>query len=173
MASSPRRVYWDACVWIALIQREKISIGVSDRDTLCRTVIAEAKKNKVEILTSTLSLVEVCRSPGIQATPDDQLGAFFENDYVLLMNVDRLVGELARQLMSAGHTGLKPPDAIHLASAVIGIVAEFHTFDGEGKKPGLLQLDGKINRLDGGKLRICAPDVGDAPPPLLSQLKKP
>lgn len=171
MANNPRRVYWDACIWIALIQREKNAVGGSDRDTLCRAVIAEAKKNKFEILISTLSLVEVCKNPKIRTSDEDQIGAYFENDYILLMNVDRLVGEHARLLMMAGHTGLKPPDAIHVASAILGNVSEFHTFDGSGKQKKLLDLDQKIDRLDGGKLRICTPDVDGKPPPLLSEMK--
>ena len=171
MANNPRRVYWDACIWIALIQREKNAVGGSDRDTLCRAVIAEAKKNKIEILTSTLSLVEVCKNPKIRTSDEDQIGAYFENDYILLMNVDRLVGEHARLLMMAGHTGLKPPDAIHVASAILGNVSEFHTFDGSGKQKKFLYLDQKIDRLDGGKLRICTPDVDGKPPPLLSEMK--
>lgn len=172
MASSPRRVYWDACVWIAVIVREKIAAGTSDRDTLCRAVLAEAIKGKIEILTSTLSLVEVCKSSEIRTGSDDQLAAFFENDYILLMNLDRSVGEYARALMMKGHSGLKPPDAVHLASAVLGSASEFHTFDGDGNKPGLLRLDQKIDRLDGGKLRICLPDIGDTPPPLLDKMKE-
>ena len=168
MANSPRRVYWDACTWIALIQREKIAIGGADRDTLCRAVIAEAKKDKIEILTSTLSLVEVCKSPEIRTTKEDQIAAFFENDYILLMNLDRLVGEQARQLMTVGHAGLKPPDAVHIASAILGQASELHTFDDK-----LLKLDGEVIRLDGGKLRICTPDVGGTPPPLLGEMKKP
>jgi len=168
MANNPRRVYWDACTWIALIQREKILIGGSDRDTLCRAVIAEAKKNRIEILTSTLSLVEVCKDPKIRTSEEDQIGAYFENDYILLMNLDRLVGEHARQLITAGHVGLKPPDAVHVASAVLGQVSELHTFDEK-----LLRLDGEVVRLDGGKLRICTPDAGGMPPPLLSGMPTP
>jgi predicted nucleic acid-binding protein len=162
MASNPQRVYWDACTWIALIQREKIAVGGSDRDTLCRTVIAEAKKNKIEILTSTLSLVEVCKDPAIRTTGVDLISAFFEHDYILLMNLDRLVGEHARQLMTSGHAGLKPPDAVHVASAILGLATELHTYDDK-----LLKLNGKIARVDGGQLRICAPDAGGTPPPLL------
>ena len=173
MANNPRRVYWDACTWIALIQRENIVVGGSDRDTLCRAVIAEAKKDRIEILTSTFSLVEVCKDSKIRTSKEDQIGAYFENDYILLMNVDRLVGEHARKLMAAGHPALKPADAIHLASAVLGNVTEYHTFDGDGKKPGLLDLDQKIDRLDGGKLSICTPDVGGPPPPLLGEMQKP
>lgn len=47
MASPTKRVYWDACVWLALILREKIPLpggGMEDRDTMCRMVIEAAKK---------------------------------------------------------------------------------------------------------------------------------
>ena len=150
-----------------MISREKNSVGGSDRDTVCRAVVNEAKKNKIEILTSTLSLVEVCKSKDVRSAMNDEIAAFFENDYILLMNVDRSVGELARQMMKEGHTGLKPPDAVHIASAVLGQVAEMHTFDDK-----LLKLDNEIVRLDGGKLRICTPDIGESPLPLLSRTKK-
>ena len=172
MAASPRRVYWDACVWIALLMREKIALDGSDRDTVCRQIIAEARKNRLEILTSTLSLVEVCKSPALRSEKDDQLAAFFENDFILPINLDRAVGEHARMLMVSGLPGLKTQDAIHLASAVIGQASEFHTFDGDGSKPGLLRLDQRIDRLDGGKLRICTPNTGESNLPLLDQLKK-
>ena len=168
MANNPRRVYWDACTWIALIQREKIAVGGSDRDTLCRAVIAEAKKNKIEILTSTLSLVEVCKNPKIRTSDEDQIGAYFENDYILLMNLDRLVGEHARQLMTSGHAGLKPLDAVHVSSAILGLASELHTYDDK-----LHKLDGKFARVDGGQLHICTPDVGGTPPPLLSGMQNP
>ncbi len=167
MASSPRRVYWDACVWIALIMREQNVVGGSDRSTLCRSVVSEAQKNRIEILTSTLSLVEVCKSPDIKSTEDDKIASFFENDFILLMNLDRWVGERARQLMTSGHAGLKPLDSVHIASAILGQASEMHTFDDK-----LLRLDGQIARLDGGKLKICTPDIGDTPPPLLSQINK-
>lgn len=43
MAASPKRVYWDACAWIALIQKEKIRDGhgnvTEDRETLRKSVI--------------------------------------------------------------------------------------------------------------------------------------
>ena len=79
-----------------------------------------------------------------------------------------MVGEHARKHMTTGHPGLKPPDAVHIASAVLGQASEMHTFDDK-----LLKLDGEIVRLDGGKLRICSPDVGGTSPPLLSGMQKP
>ena len=68
MATSLKRVYWDSCAWIALIQREKIrndkGIVTEDRDTMCRTVWTAAAKDKTtEIVTSALSFVEVCKVP--------------------------------------------------------------------------------------------------------------
>jgi len=167
----PRRIYWDACAWIALIQKEKIRDNtgrvIEDRDMMCRTVIEAAKRGQFEILTSTLSLVEVCKDPAIKAQPADAVADYFENDYILLVNLDRSVGEHARSLMTAGHAGLKPPDAIHLATAAISGVEELHTFDGK-----LLDLDGVLDKSDGTKLKICKPDPGAPPAPLLAALDK-
>jgi len=55
MATSLKRVYWDACAWIALIQKEKIrdkrGVIIEDRETMCKAVIAAAKASKCEIVT--------------------------------------------------------------------------------------------------------------------------
>jgi hypothetical protein len=45
-------------------------------------------------------------------------------------------------------------------------VAELHTFDAR-----LLALDQKIMKADKGLLKICLPDVGGPPPPLLAEAK--
>jgi hypothetical protein len=71
MASFPKRVYWDACTWIALIQKEKIRDDktgrlVEDREQMCRDVIEAAKKGKIEIVSSTLCLAEVCKHPDLR-----------------------------------------------------------------------------------------------------------
>jgi predicted nucleic acid-binding protein len=166
MGNSLKRVYWDACTWIALIQDERVllSSGAYEaRGTMCRAVIESAKKGGVEILTSTLNLVEVCKSTKVTA---DKIAAFFETDYVLLVNLDRAVGERARDLMNAGFSSLKPPDAVHLATAAISPdVEQFHTFDDR-----LLRLDGLIDKSNGAKLKICKPDAGASPAPLLDAM---
>jgi hypothetical protein len=84
----------------------------------------------------------------------------------LLVNLDRAVGERARELMNAGYSSLKPPDAVHLATAAISPdVEQFHTFDRR-----LLDLDGLIDKADGTKLKICKPDAGASPAPLLDAM---
>jgi hypothetical protein len=68
--------------------------------------------------------------------------------------------------MTSGHSGLKPPDAVHIATACISGVDEMHTFDDR-----LLGMDGIIDKSDGTKLKICKPDAGGPPAPLLDTLK--
>jgi hypothetical protein len=107
-------------------------------------------------------LVEVCKSA---KTTAEKIAAFFENDYVLLVNLDRAVGECARELMNVGYS-LKPGDAVHLATAAISPgVEQFHTFDDK-----LLRLNGLIDKSDGTKLKICKPDAGASPAPLLDAI---
>lgn len=168
MATSPRRVYWDACTWIALIQREKIrddkGVVTEDRDALCRTVWFAAKNDRTtEIVTSALSLVEVCKSKEVVAEGGDKIASFFEHPHIDVVMLERFVGERARELMLAGYSKLKPPDATHLATAALANVDEMHTFDDK-----LLALNGKILKADGSKLRIAKPDAATTAP-LLAQ----
>lgn len=57
-----------------------------------------------------------------------------------------------------GGKTLSTPDAIHLATAIIYRVSEFHTFDNDGdaKSLGLLPLSGDVG---GNRLIICKPEV--------------
>ena len=168
MAASPKRVYWDSCCWIALILDERIvrpDGSVENRGALCRDVIANAKKSSVEIFTSALSLVEVSKAPDNKSDPTfDKIRDFFENDYIVVVNLDRQVGELGRELMQRGYSKLRPPDASHVAAAAIAEVDEMHTFDDK-----ILALDRKIDKLDGTKLRICKPSMGGPPLPLMKE----
>ncbi len=153
-----------------MIQREQIrdskGVIIEDRYAMCRTVTTAAVNNQIEIATSTFSYVEVCKEPKLRDEAADKIAAYFENDYVLPVNLDRAVGERGRELMMKGYSKLKPADACHLASAVIANAEEMHTFDDK-----LLALDGKIEKLDGTKLKICKPDPGGRPAPLLEAIR--
>jgi predicted nucleic acid-binding protein len=163
MATSPDRVCWDACSWIALIQDERIVEDGIERATRCKTVLEQAKKRKIEVVTSALCLAEVCKIKDVAASEPVTLADFFEHEFILLIALDRRVGELARELMMRGLPGLKPPDACHLATAAITPgVRELHSFDER-----LLKLTNKVQKADGGLLRVCFPDAGGPTPPLL------
>jgi predicted nucleic acid-binding protein len=172
MATSPSRVAWDSCTWIAHIQRERIlgpdgKTVIEDRGAMCRPVLDAAERGVVEIVVSAIALVEVLARNRTSGIDDQRVRDFFDNDYILLVNVDKHLGDFARRLMLAGHPGLKPPDAIHLASACIANVDEFHTFDDR-----LLALDGVIDRLDGARLVIKKPAVPAPPAPLLDEIER-
>ncbi len=147
-----------------MIQREKILVNgvIEDREMLCRAVIAQAELGKIEIVTSCLSYAEVCRDRNRSRTEKDKIAAYFEHDYILPTPVDRQVGEAARVLMLSNFAGLKPPDAIHIASAAVANVREMHTFDEK-----LLNLHEKVARKDGTLLKIVKPNVPMPPAPLL------
>jgi hypothetical protein len=77
------------------------------------------------------------------------------------------MGDRARRLMLGGYAGLKPPDAVHLATACITSVDQFHTFDDR-----LLALDGQIDKADGTRLVITKPAVPAPPAPLLDEIER-
>lgn len=87
MATSPSRVAWDACAWIALMQRERILADGVERYTRCRAVIDQAAAGKIEIVCSALCLAEVCKNPAVRIEEEDQVSAFFEHDYLVTSEV--------------------------------------------------------------------------------------
>lgn len=174
MAKPEKRVCWDACAWIALIQNEQIRDEqgklAEDRGQMARAVFEAAKRGRIEIVTSGLSLAEVCKKREIKDADPSRLKDVFEHEFIVVAPLDFQVGEKARELMMAGHFGLKPQDACHLATAaIIPNVTELHTFDGK-----LLDLDLKIAKADHSPLRICKPhlDTG-AEPPLIRAMQAP
>lgn len=148
-----RRIYWDSCVWIGLINDE------ADKADACKYVIEQAESGSLEVWTSTLSLAEVFKkkcdgvTSGIEAAADANFEDFLLQNYVVRVQVDADVGLLARRLLRKYPKLAKPADAIHLATALLNNLDEFHTFDGDN----LLSLDGIIARKDGQMLKICVP----------------
>ena len=149
-----RKVYWDACMWFALIKQEA---GRFDR---CQYIIEQAKRGEVEIWTSTLTLAEVfrklCGGPEASTLPaekDREFEDFLAQDFVVEVQLDRRIGVQARRLLRAHGPLKKPQDAVHLASAVWNDLDELHTFD----QVNLLALNGQVSTRAGRPLLICEP----------------
>jgi predicted nucleic acid-binding protein len=148
-------VYWDTCVWLALINDEA---GKAER---CRNVIAMAREGAIEIWTSAFTLAEVfkkkCEGKGV-SLPDSE-DANFENyvqqEFLVLVQVDYEIGVTARQLLRKHPVLSKPPDGLHLATAVVNNLDEFHTFDTDN----LIPLNGQVNCKNGEPLSICFPPL--------------
>lgn len=169
MANSPKRLAWDSCAWISYIQQEKVVLkdgSPEDRGAMCRPVLQAAEKGDVEIVVSSVALVEVICKNKDASIDDQKIRNYFDNDYILLVSADKDVCDLARQLMLAGHAGLRPADAIHVATACISNADELHTFDDK-----LLGLNSRIDRKDGTRLRIRKPRLPAPPAPLLEAIE--
>jgi predicted nucleic acid-binding protein len=150
-----QRIYWDSCVWIAFIAEEKdipFKGGTENRYSMCLNILEAARKGKYEIVTSAFTLAEVCRSSKVVSSPIDNLPAFFEKSYILIVPIDLAIGRRAQSMQATGLARLKPADAVHLASAQRAKVSELHTFDDK-----ILDLDNKIIGGDGNLLKICRP----------------
>ena len=85
---------------------------------MCRPVLQAAEKGTVEIVVSSIALVEVICKNKDASIDDQKVRDYFDNDYILLVSADKDVCDLARRLMLAGHAGLRPADAFMLRPPV-------------------------------------------------------
>ena len=97
----------------------------------CKGVIQKADQGEIQIITSALTIAEVIylkEQEKIDRIKSDEICRFFENEYIIPINVDRVVAEMARNLLWNYET-LRPKDALHVASAIKAKVPIFDTFD--------------------------------------------
>lgn len=146
-----KSIYWDSCVWIRLIN------GEQDHE-LCQSVLDAAMRGEVQIWTSSLTLAEVykfkCDGPKALAVESDQIfESYISSDFVTEVQVDHEIAVLSRRLCRLHPPLKKPNDGIHLASAIVNNLDEFHTFDSDD----LLVLNGSIHRANGTLLNMCKP----------------
>lgn len=164
LAPANPKYYWDACIWIVLIQ---------DRDSVrgqcCQYVLDLAREGKCEIWTSSFCLAEVYKRKcdltqvGLQEEKDKYFEDLIEQEFIKKISVDMDVAKVARRLLRKFPKIGKPQDGVHVASCLLENVDELHTFD----RDDLLALDGKIDKLDKSKLKICHPPF----PPAVDQME--
>ncbi len=155
-----RRVYWDACTFLGLINKEL------DKHAACLAVWEEAKARKTLIQTSFFTYAEVfkarCEEKAKPMTEagDKDIEAVLQQPFIEGVLVDEGIGISARRLMRQHEVCKKPSDGIHLATALRLNVDEMHTYDGSD----LLALNGKILSANGRYLTICIPTPMPPPP---------
>lgn len=158
--SKRTRIYWDACTWLAIVNEERaVPQGEGkppeNRYAMCQDIVKKAENSEFEIVVSAFTLAEVCKSKTATNENPSKLPAFLDHEYILVVPVDKDVGMKAQTLQTSGLFGLKPADAVHIASAQRANVTEIHSFDGD-----LLGLDGKIAANNGNAIKICKPGEG-------------
>jgi predicted nucleic acid-binding protein len=146
MSSKRALIYWDSCVFIDAIQQTQ------GRYLDLRPILTEAENGRVLIVVSAVGLAEVNHLSGSEDTITEQaerIRHFFESDFIECWPADRSVAEDAAAICR--QHGIRPADAIHVATALQAGCERFHTYDGQWrggkakrKKPYLLDFDGKI-----------------------------
>jgi len=160
MAGTDPIYYWDSCLFLAWIKDEERQTG--DMDGV-REVIERVKRREAKIITSVLTTTEVLDSK-LPAGMKTLLEGLMKR--VNRVSMDIKIARMAHDLRDYyiqrpaefGGKTLAVPDAIHLATAILYRVTEFHTFDGGGmgKSLGLLPLSGNVG---GHRLNICKPQA--------------
>jgi hypothetical protein len=117
-------IYWDSATFLAHFQSEK------GRVELCAGTLARAKAGEVCIVTSALALAECLwlrNEPPVQKARAEIVRKFFRHSYIRVRNVTRSVSESAQDLV--WDHGVRPKDAIHVATALEAKVLVIETFD--------------------------------------------
>jgi predicted nucleic acid-binding protein len=140
---TPKKIYWDSCVFIALLSKHK-EIEWLKQQEVCKSCMQQAINGDVEIYISTMTIVEVNKTTestnpipkSIQETITKLMGQPF---------IKVIPADLARAFEAREHvwgiSWLKPVDAMHLACALYAKVDEVFTYDGLGSQKGLLDLN--------------------------------
>jgi len=104
------------------------------------------------IVVSSLALAEVLMlrgRPSIPKARSERVREFFEHEFVVVSQLDRVTAELAQDLV--WDHGINPKDAVHVAAAIRAKVPYLDTFDS-----GLIAKSGLIGN---PPLRIGPPDI--------------
>ncbi len=158
MPASPLRVYWDSCVFIDYVERTSGVIATLD------SIVLAARRNELAIMTSVLTISEVSHAAAERASGYVDPASFaavdamwIDRSIVTLIEVDAVIAMTAREIVRRGmndHRAIKPPDAIHLATARQYSCSDFHT------------TDEKLQRWDGEWFPVRAPFVSTPMLPL-------
>ena len=155
------KFYWDSCLFIAWLKDEQ-DRKPGEMDGV-RDYIERLNRREIVIFTSTLTFVEV-RETKIGAGGFEMFESVMQRKATQRVSVDTKIAKLAgnlRDYYSERHDEyrgltLSGPDAIHIATAIINKVSEFHTFD-ETNRHGSLGLIPLSENVGGYNLKICKP----------------
>lgn len=129
----PLRRLWDSSVIIGYLA------GYSGLEPDCSNIIRQAEAGDLEIVVSEMAKVETAYLAGLSDEESENLiREFFSRDYIIPVSIDDPVSHISRQLIRKYRTypKLKPPDAIHLATAILWHIPIIETTDTD-----LLRMD--------------------------------
>lgn len=124
MANSPKPIYWDTDVFIHRIQKSPEHIAILQQIT------DAAERGEVVFVQSTFTISELVKDPDgekLTETQESAIETFFENEFVIVRTLTEQIAFLSRRI--AREHGLKPGDAVHVATAIFWKVPILHTYD--------------------------------------------
>ena len=131
MVTVPPRRVWDACTVIYHLA------GYEAAKPAVPLIIEDARRGDTLLLVSVLAECEVVKLEGDDdASAERRIVNFFNRPYVARVAVDTFVARETRRLVR--EHGLKPPDAVYLATAIRHEIPLLETYDSD-----LLALDGQ------------------------------
>lgn len=131
---SVKRFYWDSDAFLGWLQEEPGKVD------LCRASLERAQNGELLLVTSALTIAEVLwlrNHPPLPADRADLVRRFFRRSYIRVVNVTRKISEEAQTLV--WQHGIKPKDAIHVATALHLELDTLETFD-----DGLIAKSGTV-----------------------------
>jgi predicted nucleic acid-binding protein len=123
-----KRPYVESSVFVAFIKGEMQGPNQDqDAKKIFDSIIEAAKAGLFKIVTSSLTIAEVFKNkkaPELSSQQNEDLRPYFREDYIVIVEADREVGERANELCRTlqadaqhGFKAMRPNDAIHIASA--------------------------------------------------------
>lgn len=138
MPADPRRVYFDANVLLAYVGNEE------GRADTVQTLLDEARRAEIEILTSVLSIAEVAygaheRDHGLTEAGEEAIEHLWTPaSPIMLVDVSQAVTRNARSMIRRAKVqnlgGLRAADAIHLATAHMFGCDVVFTYEGQTRR---------------------------------------
>ena len=117
--------------------------GHPELESSCSQIIGQAEAGGLEIVVSEMARVETAY---LKEVPDPEaellIREFFGREYIIPVSLDEPVSTIARELVRKyrASPSLKPPDAIHLATAILWRIPVLETTDSDLLR--LHQLEG-------------------------------
>lgn len=137
------RRYWDSCTILHWLQRDP-DAPLDELATQIARGLHLAQDGQLMIVVSAFTLTEVLHLRGEKSLPEDRRAdvlRFFDRSSIVVRELDRRTGELARDLVWSH--GIDPKDSVHVATALRAeSVALMETKDEPLRKKGPIDVDG-------------------------------
>lgn len=125
MTTNPPLHYWDACTFLHIIKGNE-----PDGGNILHSLVKDVKEGRLRIITSTFTIAEVVKpkkgNNPLSKSDEAKIKDVFTTS-ILIYELTRKIAERARELQ--WELGIKPPDAVHLATAETAEIKRFDTYD--------------------------------------------